>query len=149
MRIGILNIRHAGFRRCLCTASSGFRQGLRRNGDSYNSTAATALCHTKKELVRDAGCDNPQQARLDIFQCIEPIAMPSGCILPRKICSRAALHFFLAFVLRLKRGRLVFMPAYRAPQKEAPPKNETGNCNQTVLPDGVRFRNCCVFFNIF
>ena len=50
----------------------GFRQSMSRKGNPYDNAIMESFYRTlKRELVRDAHYDNPEQARLDIFKYIE------------------------------------------------------------------------------
>ena len=50
----------------------GFRQSMSRKGNPYDNAIMESFYRTlKRELVRDAHYDNPDQARLDIFKYIE------------------------------------------------------------------------------
>ena len=50
----------------------GFKQSMSRKGNPYDNAIMESFYRTlKRELVRDAHYDNPEQARLDIFKYIE------------------------------------------------------------------------------
>ena len=50
----------------------GFRQSMSRKGNPYDNAIMESFYRTlKRELVQDAGYDNPEQARQEIFQYIE------------------------------------------------------------------------------
>ena len=50
----------------------GFRQSMSRKGNPYDNAVMESFYRTlKRELVQDAGYDNPEQARQDIFKYIE------------------------------------------------------------------------------
>lgn len=50
----------------------GFRQSMSRKGNPYDNAIMESFFRTlKRELVREAHYDNPEQARLDIFKYIE------------------------------------------------------------------------------
>ena len=50
----------------------GFRQSMSRKGNPYDNAIMESFYRTlKRELVQDAHCDNPDQARMDIFKYIE------------------------------------------------------------------------------
>ena len=53
-------------------ARYGFRQSMSRKGNPYDNAVMESFYRTlKRELVQDAGYDNPEQARQEIFQYIE------------------------------------------------------------------------------
>lgn len=50
----------------------GFRQSMSRKGNPYDNAIMESFYRTlKRELVQDAGYDNPEQARQEIFKYIE------------------------------------------------------------------------------
>ena len=50
----------------------GFWQSMSRKGNIYDNAIMESFYRTlKRELVQDAGYDNPEQARQEIFQYIE------------------------------------------------------------------------------
>lgn len=52
--------------------SCGFTQSMSRKGNPYDNAVMESFYRTlKRELVRDAHYDNPEQARMDIFKYIE------------------------------------------------------------------------------
>lgn len=53
-------------------ARYGFQQSMSRKGNPYDNAIMESFYRTlKRELVQDAGYDNPEQARQEIFQYIE------------------------------------------------------------------------------